>query len=232
MSIPPPLRRTWETLLDWVFPPKCGGCDKAGQWFCDACQNQIAYIKTPPIALPYPDPSLEDSPSLRHVHAVAWFEGPLQNLIHNFKYKGQKALRKPLAQLLLEKWRAVDRPTDLIVAVPLHPNRERERGYNQAHLLSQELGKAVGIEATKDGLLRVRNTLPQVDLAAGERWVNVRGAFHGDRSILGGRSVLLVDDVCTTGATLQACALAAFEAGVQSVWALTVARPRHPQEQF
>lgn len=230
MSVPPLLHKTWETLLDWVFPPKCGGCGRAGQWFCDACQSQVAYIEAPHVLLPYSGLSPENSPSLRQVHAVAWFEGPLQNLIHNFKYKGQRVLRKPLAQLLLEKWRAVGQPTDLIIAVPLHPSRERERGYNQSYLLSQELGQAIGIEAPKNGLHRVRNTLPQVDLTAQERWLNVQGAFRGDTKVLGGRSVLLVDDVCTTGATLQACASAAFEAGAQAVWALTVARPRHDQE--
>ncbi len=230
MNIPPLLHKTWETLLDWIFPPKCGGCGRTGQWFCDACQSQIAYIEAPHAALPYSSPWADGGARLESVHAVAWFEGPLQNLIHNFKYKGQRVLRKPLAQLLARKWQALHHPTDLIVAVPLHPNREKERGYNQSYLLSRELGQAVGIPAPRNGLRRVRNTLPQVDLTAQERWLNVQGAFRGDAGILADRSILLVDDVCTTGATLQACASAALEAGARSVWALTVARPRHDQE--
>lgn len=225
MSIPPLLRKTWESLLDWIFPPRCGGCGKAGQWFCDTCQSQVAFVGTPRAPLPY-----TNGAALEHVYAVAWFEGPVRNLIHNFKYKGLRVLRKPLAQLLVEKWETVRQPTDLIVAVPLHPSRERERGYNQSYLLAQELGRAIGIPAPRDGLQRVRNTMPQVDLSAHERWLNVLDAFSGDRSVLNGRSVLLVDDVCTTGATLQACARAAFEAGARSVWALTVARPRHTEE--
>ncbi len=230
MSIPPLLHKTWETLLDWVFPPKCGGCGKTGQWLCDACLSQVAYVEAPHVPLPHPKSWTSGGVALEHIYAVAWFEGPVRNLIHNFKYKGQRVLRTPLAQLLVEKWDTVEHPTDLIVAVPLHPSRERERGYNQSYLLSQELGKAIEIPAPRDGLRRVRNTLPQVDLSAHERWLNVQDAFSGDRTVLNGRSVLLVDDVCTTGATLLACARAAFEAGARYVWALTVARPRHVEE--
>jgi len=223
MNLPPFLGRTWEALLDSVFPPKCGGCGRVGQWLCDVCRSQISYVN---IRAVEPTPKPWDSSTLQHAYSIAWFEEPLRTAIHNFKYNGQRALRKPLAQLFLGQWEKLKRPTDLLVAVPLHRKREKERGYNQSYLLASELGHALQIPAPQNGLRRVRHTLPQVSLNMEQRWQNVQEAFQGNPAVLGGKSVLLVDDVCTTGATLEACARAATQAGARFVWALTLARPK------
>ena len=125
-------------------------------------------------------------------------------------------------------------PADLIVAVPLHVARQRERGYNQAHLLAHGLGQMVGLPLATNTLRRTRPTRVQVGLDALERQVNVRDAFtcearataRGSRLPLEsveGRQILLVDDVCTTGATLEACTVALRQAGAARVWGFTLA---------
>lgn len=115
-------------------------------------------------------------------------------------------------------------PADLIVPVPLHMDRLRERGYNQAVLLTRELSERSGLPLEEGSLVRIRETAPQVVLKADERRKNVRGAFRGQGEKLRDRQVLLIDDVCTTRATLEACAEALREKGARSVWALVLAR--------
>jgi ComF family protein len=115
-------------------------------------------------------------------------------------------------------------PVDVIVPVPLHPARLRRRGYNQAALLARELGRRVGLPVEERALQRVRATRSQMRLSAADRRRNVQGAFRCADGRVRGRRVLLLDDVCTTGATLEACADALRAGGAESVWALTLAR--------
>ena len=113
---------------------------------------------------------------------------------------------------------------DCLIPVPLHPSRERQRGYNQAQLLAEALGRRIGLPVVKDAVRRVRATQPQVHLDARARQENVIGAFaEGDVSIRG-RCPVLIDDVCTTSATLSACARVLWQAGATEVWAYTLAR--------
>ncbi len=148
----------------------------------------------------------------------------MREAIHRFKYSNSQDLVAPLGEMMVSYWQEVSFSADLIIPVPLHTRRLRERGYNQAALLARELGKGVGLPVLEDALVRVRETSPQVDLNAKERQENVRGAFHCPTDRLAGKSVLLVDDVYTTGATLEACSLALKQQGVGTVWALTLAR--------
>ena len=116
-------------------------------------------------------------------------------------------------------------PADVLIPVPLHAARQRERGYNQAGLLAREMARRVGLAVDEQTLVRQRATSPQVGLDAVQRGQNVRDAFHCAKSGLAGKQVLLVDDVCTTGATLEACAIALCEEGAaRGVQALTLAR--------
>ncbi len=213
-------------LLDWVFPPKCGGCGRVGYHLCPQCFAQIAYIAPDPRAPAHAN--ARNASGLRGIRSVAWFEEPLRTAIHNFKYNGQRVLAGPLAGLLVRDWEHLRYPVDAVIGVPLHPQRQKERGYNQSHLLATEFSRATGIPAANHALRRTRHTLPQVTLTAAERWQNVQGAFQGDPSALAGKSVLLIDDVCTTGATLEACARAVLDAGARAVWAITLCRPRLP----
>jgi ComF family protein len=122
------------------------------------------------------------------------------------------------------QWEQCAVKVDLVAPVPLHANRLRQRGYNQAALLANELEQHTGLPLRKDLMVRVRPTPPQMRLDARARRRNVHGAFICPDELVEGRRVLVVDDVCTTGATLEACANALREKGATAIWALTAAR--------
>jgi ComF family protein len=163
--------------------------------------------------------------------AAGAYDGSLRAIIHAFKYDGRRSLAGRLAGLMRAQGRDVLEGSDCAVPVPLHWRRRRARGFNQAADLAAHLGLPVC-----HALRRVRGTRPQVDLPAGQRHRNVRGAFAmaggrwqkrrrvAARRAVHRRSVVLVDDVCTTGATLEACARVLKAAGAREVRALTVAR--------
>lgn len=155
------------------------------------------------------------------------YEGTLRDVIHALKYEGRRTLARPLGQLMAAHGASLLDGADCAVPVPLHRRRHRARGFNQA----AELARALGLPVV-DALVRVRATSSQTDLPAAQRHRNVRGAFRAARAGLlgrrraavGGRTIVLIDDVCTTGATLEACAAVLKAAGAREVRALTAAR--------
>jgi ComF family protein len=152
--------------------------------------------------------------------------------IHQLKYRGARHLAEPLGELLLETFDDIGDDTrigpsaDVLVPVPLHSSRLAERGYNQSALLAAELSRATGLPVADGPLRRIRPTEPQMALPAERRRANVVGAFAVRSAELVGARVLLIDDVCTTGSTLEACAAALKAAGTLQVRALTLARVR------
>jgi ComF family protein len=165
------------------------------------------------------------------IRSAFLFEGEVRQTVHHLKYCNRQLLAVPLARLMAGYWRANPIPINLIVPVPLHPARQRERGYNQADLLARALGGMIDMPVVTKGLRRVRHTQSQVSLNATDRSENVRGAFIYQVSGKGcsdvavnGRRVLVIDDVCTTGSTLEACSLALKTAGASTVWGFTLAR--------
>ncbi len=141
------------------------------------------------------------------------------------KYRDIRALAAPLAQLLFEYLSTHDVPGEVLVPVPLHPRRLRERGYNQSGLLARELGRLSGMTVLRDCLVRRRYAPPQAGTSTvEERRRNVTGVFSCRNDRPRGKQVLLIDDVSTSGATLDACAAALKESGAASVWALALAR--------
>lgn len=221
-------------LLDLLFPPRCVGCRQIGDWLCTTCQSQIPRVE-PPFCVRCGNSVLTGDLCARcrtapldidRIRAAVYFEGALREAVHHLKYKGRTALAKPLGNLMAAYWRQHPMPAEVVVAVPLHATRLRERGYNQAALLARELARQVGLTVKEGTLERKRATAPQVDLSAQQRRENVRDAFSCRDDELSGKRVLLVDDVCTTGATLEACAVALRENGARSVQALTLARAR------
>ncbi|MDQ1301684.1 MAG: hypothetical protein QG637_1606 [Chloroflexota bacterium] len=157
--------------------------------------------------------------------AAVVFAGPVREAIHSLKYGNGRALAAPLAAFMIDAWRRADLPADCIVPVPLHASRQAERGYNQSALLAQALGPTVGVAVDEKLLARRKATRQQALLNVAERRENVKDAFIC-QAAAGGKRIVLVDDVCTTGSTLEACAGAARAAGATSVWALTLARAR------
>ena len=161
--------------------------------------------------------------------ACAFHSDPLRQAIHQFKYEDLRSLAGLLGKLMAEGWMVLAPPNagvDVIVPVPLHPTRQRQRGYNQSALLARELGTYLCHPVVEDVLVRTKPTAPQVGLNAQERRANVRDAFRCAGTGLSGKRVLLIDDVCTTGSTLESAGIALREADTASVWAYTLARAR------
>jgi competence protein ComFC len=142
--------------------------------------------------------------------------------IHELKYSGQRGYVEVLGQRLVKTLCDAGWPATALTAVPLHENRIKERGFNQAGLLADYMALELNIPFRPDMLRRIRDTRQQVGLNQHERQSNVNGAFEAN-SIVHGEKVVIIDDVYTTGATLRACASALREAGAIQVWALTVA---------
>ncbi|WP_144400148.1 ComF family protein [Geobacter pickeringii] len=231
-------------LLDVLFPPLCHVCRKpvpeAGELhLCPDCRGAMTPVASPccPVCgIPFGTEGgidhpcgdcLTAPPPFDAARGALVFAGPVQELIHRFKYGHKVHLRRPLALLAVEHLTPFVRGVapDLIVPVPLHRVRLRERGFNQAILIGEVMARHWGAPLLRDTLRRVRPTAPQVALSAPQRRENVRGAFSvAVPERVEGRRVLLVDDVCTTGSTLAECARVLRRAGVASVAAVTVAR--------
>jgi ComF family protein len=147
----------------------------------------------------------------------------MRQAIHQLKYQNLKAISAHLARLLADYLRLNPLPGEVLVPVPLHPRRLRERGYNQSALLARELAKLINLPVVADCLIRIKEARPQVRTnTVMERRENVSGAFSCDGKI-SGKQIILVDDVCTSGATLEACATTVKNNGAASVWGLTLA---------
>ncbi len=216
------MREPMMQALDLLFPPRCVGCGRGGHWFCPACVAATA-------PAPVWNAGLEP---LAGLWVTGLYEDPLRLAIHALKYDGKRQVAAPLARLLAATYRqqmpGSARPRfDAALPVPLHPKRQAERGYNQSALLARGLAREVGLPLREDLLRRARHTPQQVGLDHAQRRANVAGAFvcPSRHPALAGAALLLVDDVCTTGATLVACAETLRAAGARAVWGLTLARP-------
>ncbi len=171
-------------------------------------------------------PSCARHPSdITSIRSVYRFEGVIRRAIIELKYHNLRAIAPLLSASMAERLRNESFIPDLIVPVPLHPSRLRRRGYNQAALLARELGLLQKVEVSEGSLRRIREGDSQVRTHNAEaRRQNVAGAFACTDSSVSGKRILVVDDVCTTGATLEACASALRDAGAAEVWGLTLAR--------
>jgi len=153
------------------------------------------------------------------------FDGVMRQAIYQLKYRNLRALAVPLAKLLHDYLSTNPVPGEAVVPVPLHQKRLRERGYNQSSLLARELGKLINLPVVDSCLIRLRHAPPQARTSTvDKRRSNVAGAFTCRDQRLQDKQVLLVDDVSTSGATLDACAGALKAAGATSVWGLVLAR--------
>jgi len=238
----------WKELVrntaDVLFPPRCQSCgqvtdDLTAGLFCAACAGDIRYI-VPPVcpACGAPVPAREGEPSLCgdcrtapkpfHIaRSAAVFTGGLLEVIHRFKYHRRPALGKSLGKLLAgDAYAGINiRDYSMIIPVPLHVRRLRERGFNQSLLLARAVSAGCGAPVDFLSLRRERDTPPQTRMGRRERQANIRGAFrvvHPDR--IKDRHILLIDDVYTTGSTLAECARALLDSGAARVGVLTLAR--------
>jgi ComF family protein len=222
-----------DSLISVLLPPVCANCGKAGTILCADCIALMPRFLGP--LCPRCGRIINQSVSLCHactsgrfpmkqLRATFHFTDPVPGIIHQMKYYGQFALAEPLAALMTDSWPDWQTTFSLIMPIPLHPARERARGYNQSELLARHLSNKLFLSYDPDALSRIRNTRPQVDLNGTERVNNVAGAFRADSDRVEGEVILLVDDVCTTGNTLSEAAKALLAAGSKSVSGYCLAR--------
>ena len=220
------------TSLDWVFPPNCGGCAKLGERWCQVCNEKTRKIALPICEIcgqstPHGEicyRCLEDPPHFSALRSWAIFGGPIRNGLHALKYRGNLALGEALSRPMIDLVQKTGWNFDMVMPVPLGAARLKERGYNQASLLARPLALKFNLPYPVKSLKRMRETNSQVELNRQERKKNVVGAFQADHKVVAGKSVLMVDDVTTSGSTLDACAEALLQAGAQKVFGLTLAR--------
>ena len=213
-----------DGVLDLIFTPRCVECGDEGAYMCPACLSAVEPEREP-FEIGAGGNGIE-------ARAVYRFEGAARKAVHQLKYQGVTALAPPLGRLMAGRLaragaEAGSAPA-LIVPVPLHRSRLRERGYNQAELLAREVSRRTGTPFAARFLSRTASAPPQAQSRSVEdRLAAVRGAFRAAHEAEAA-SVLLIDDVCTTGSTLAACADALFQAGAARVTALTFAREPGP----
>lgn len=202
-----------DWLVDLVFPPRCGNCGRVDHRFCPAC---LAELQSLPLRLI--DRSVA---ALNGVLATGPHLGVLAEAVKSFKYEDALELCAPLAARLAACLDRLPEPVDAIVPAPLHAERELERGYNQSGVLGGHLAASTGLAFEPAWLVRIRQTSQQAHLEAAQRRHNVRGAFRA-RDNVAGKSILLVDDVVTTGSTLAECASALRARKARAVYALVL----------
>ncbi len=231
-----------QALADLLFPRVCVGCGQApeatARYFCWDCLAHLAWIK-PPFCHCCGDPIAgssahafhcascqADRPHFDLARAAARYRGVMQSALQEFKYHRATWLSHDLGQLLLAAWRVYYMPLalDTLCYIPLHSTKERERSYNQAELLARELHKTSHIRL-QQLLIKTRPTPTQTHLTARARRANIKSSFAvTKKGAAAGRRVLLIDDVMTTGATVNECARTLKQAGAEAVYVLTVAR--------
>ena len=229
-----------DRFLDLLLPAHCHQCGGPARhpelpYFCVSCWEAIPRFTGTrcagcgiPLSPPAAEPArcgacLTQTLPFDRALAAAPYRGTVQTAIHLFKYQGKHGLAEPLARLLVPLLQEAP-AVDLLVPVPLHPRRLRQRGFNQAALLAYRLGRRTGLPFHPDALTRVRWTPPQVTLERETRLRNLRGAFAlAVPEAVAERRVGLVDDVYTTGATVRECARVLKQGGARTVTVLTLA---------
>jgi competence protein ComFC len=222
-----------EKIVDFFFPRRCVGCGRIGDFLCVGCRQKLPRVLRPickRCGKPESSGNLcsacwGQKTEIDGIRSVFRFEGIVRQAIHDLKYRNLKSISGCLATLMADYLQ--DNPVhgEVLVPVPLHSRRLRERGYNQSNLLAQELGKLIDIPVIDGSLRRIKDSLPQARTTTiDERRENVAEAFACQDEELKAKNVILIDDVCTSGATLEACAVALKAGGAISVWGFTLAR--------
>ena len=235
----------YRQALRFVIPVDCIGCNRTlgadpVPFFCRACWERIVPLKGPSCSRcdqPFVSfaatswtadhqcqDCLERPPAYQRAWTLFPYIPPLQDAICSFKYRGKVGMSKPLASLMMRAMPSSIK-ADLIVPVPLHPTRLRAREFNQSLLLADQIGRHLNVPVSPMTLIRFCATDPQTTLTRHERLRNLRQAFAvRTPPAVNGRHILLIDDVFTTGTTLNECAKTLVKAGAESVFALTLAR--------
>lgn len=232
---PPPAYKLYQLMwnaVDWVYPPYCGGCGRFGDRWCENCQASLKALPSeicPTCGNPHPGGALcqrcvDDPPLYLQLRSAVVFTGAVRNAIHRLKYSRDLGLGDSLSSELIMLTDKLNWPIDCVTSVPLSNAHLMERGYNQSNLLAKPLALATKTPFLPHAIKRTRETRSQVGLSAKERDINVRDAFWANTNLVKNKTVVVVDDVTTTGSTIRACAIALHAAGALAVYGLTLAR--------
>ena len=224
-------RKIFENVLDWIYPPVCVNCGKAGALLCDECLSKLPKVGKHFCSLC--GKPLQPRHFCRHCgnaefhfkasRAPYLYDGPVSVMIKKLKYSGMLGLVPLLSGLLADYWKELNWDPDLIVPVPLSKKRRGERGFNQSEMIGRDLSRRIGVRCDPRALMKQRDTVQQVGLDAAERRENLSGAFAAEPSLVREKQILLLDDVMTTGSTFSECTNVLLEAGAKSVSCLSVA---------
>ena len=223
-------RSAWSAL-DLLFPPLCGGCNKVGSRWCEACQKKIKILDgtvcdvcgLPQEQVGVCKTCLADRPHFHMLRAWTIYEEPIRSAIIRLKYKRDVSLGDSIAWQMLPFFEKLHWHVDMIVPTPLGYRRKKERGYNQAAMIAKPFALALQVSFEPTQVIRVKETRTQVGLDHIARKKNVEGAFQAGASVKR-KHIMVMDDVSTTGSTLSSMAEALYSAGAENVYALTVAR--------
>src|SRR3972149_385224 len=225
-----------ENLLDCLFPKSCVGCGKKDTYLCENCKSKIVIIKAPTcLGCGKLKPKGQYCKTCRPkvgltgvIIAAHYEEGPLKEAIHTFKYDFVYDLHEELSTFLAEALKRNNfKKNYLVTYVPLHRSKENWRGFNQSKLLAKNVSLKLKFELIEEALEKNKNTKRQIELKRGERFKNVEDTFRASAKYVDkvkGKRIILVDDIITTGATLNECAKALRDIGAKEVWGLVLGK--------
>jgi len=226
-----------DYLINLIFPKICVGCQREGTYLCEDCFSLVEVNPFCYCLCEKPQRIIDRGKCKKCQNkflsglfsATSWEQKILKKAIHRFKYAPYiKELSLPLAYLIILHFQMIEKsiPADsLLMPVPLSPRKKRERGFNQAEELAKVLAKAWKVPLVSDKLVKIKTTTPQEELKKEERIKNIKGVFSLKDGIdLRGKKIFLIDDVYTTGVTLEECARVLKQAGAKEVWGITIAR--------
>ncbi|MGA9047528.1 MAG: ComF family protein [Dehalococcoidia bacterium] len=228
------LKQLRSEVIDLFFPRECIGCGKIGGFICYSCAKKLPRIH-PPLCQRCGRPETSGrycqecwgklNSRIDAVRSVFVFEGTIRAAIHELKYRNLRTISVDLGEYMAAYYRDNGLKGDYLLPVPLHEKRIRERGYNQSELLAKEIAKHVTVPVNGQLLVRVRNNMPQARTgSAEERRANMENVFKCKSPEVAGKDIVVIDDVCTSGSTLEACAAVLKAAGAKSVTGFTLAR--------
>jgi len=234
-----PLKILIDSIVDIIFPPHCQICGEiASSGLCRTCSESFKSLEPPlceicsaPIDSAQPFTLCGRCRDFRPAYDRAWslfvYDGEVKKAVLDFKYNGVSRLYSVFGELISERLKKElkDIKIDAVVAVPLHPSREKSRGYNQALLLARSSASLLSLPMLESELVRIRHTDFLADLGRKERYASLEGVFSLQNKIsLTGKNILLVDDIMTTGATFHQCSRILKEGGASHIYGITVAR--------
>ena len=220
-------------VMDWLYPPHCCSCKRDGYVFCEECLSKIEILNSTfckRCGSPVRSGKIlcyqcrNDPPPFTQMRSWASYAGPIKDALHSLKYNKNIALGIFLAKPLTEIVKNAGWKIDLVVPMPLSRSHLKLRGYNQSACISRNIARQLNLTHSTTSVKRIKETETQISLNVNERFINLFDAFYAFPAKLINRNILLVDDVITTGATMQNCAIALKNAGASNIYCLSVAK--------